>query len=82
VIIDLSHEIVAGMTTYPGTAPPEVRNPHRPARHGLLGADIPIIEHLTNLDRLPAEGARLTALPAPVRGMASFPVRAVATYGA
>jgi arylformamidase len=55
-------------------------DPHRPAHHGLLGADIPIIEHLTNLDRVPVDGARLTALPAPVRGMASFPVRAVATY--
>jgi arylformamidase len=58
------------------------RDPHRPAHHGLLGADIPIIEHLTNLDRVPADGARLTALPPPVRGMASFPVRAVATYDA
>jgi kynurenine formamidase len=52
----------------------------RPAHHGLLGADIPIVEHLTNLERVPTEGARLTALPAPVRGMASFPVRAVAIY--
>ncbi len=50
----------------------------RPAHHGLLGAGIPIIEHLTNLAAVPADGARLTALPAPVRGMASFPVRAVA----
>jgi kynurenine formamidase len=57
-------------------------DPYRPAHNGLLGADIPIIEHLTNLERVPVEGARLTALPAPVRGMASFPVRAVATYEA
>jgi kynurenine formamidase len=55
-------------------------DPRRPAHHGLLGADIPVIEHLTNLDALPDAGARLTALPAPVRGMASFPVRAVAVY--
>jgi kynurenine formamidase len=53
-------------------------DPNRPAHHGLLGADIPIIEHLTNLDAVPDSGARLTGLPAPVRGMASFPVRAVA----
>ncbi|WP_205863229.1 cyclase family protein [Planosporangium thailandense] len=58
------------------------RDPDRPAHHGLLGADIPIIEHLTNLDRVPVTGARLVALPPPVRGMASFPVRAVATYEA
>jgi kynurenine formamidase len=50
----------------------------RPAHSGLLGADIPIIEHLTNLHAVPDEGARLIALPAPVAGMASFPVRAVA----
>jgi kynurenine formamidase len=49
----------------------------RPAHHGLLGAGIPVIEHLTNLASVP-DGARLTALPAPVRGMASFPVRAIA----
>jgi kynurenine formamidase len=55
-------------------------DPRRPAHHGLLGADIPVIEHLTNLDALPDTGARLTALPATVRAMASFPVRAVAIY--
>jgi arylformamidase len=48
------------------------------AHHGLLGADIPIIEHLTNLKDVPDEDARLIALPAPISGMASFPVRAVA----
>ncbi|MDW5329519.1 cyclase family protein [Plantactinospora sp. KLBMP9567] len=52
----------------------------RPAHAGLLGAEIPIIEHLTNLGAVPDTGACLTALPAPVRGMASFPVRAVATW--
>jgi kynurenine formamidase len=50
----------------------------RPAHHGLLGAGIPILEHLTNLDALPRTGARLTALPPPVTGFGSFPVRAVA----
>jgi arylformamidase len=53
-----------------------------PARHALLGADIPIVEHLTNLDLLPDTGAWLIALPPPVRGMASFPVRAVAVLPA
>ncbi|MGN6792704.1 MAG: hypothetical protein ACTHJW_09985 [Streptosporangiaceae bacterium] len=87
MIIDLSHPI--GEFTYPGL-PPELRSvvgidplnidnpgdPERPALRGLLGAGIPIIEHLTNLALVP-HGARLTALPAPVSGMASFPVRAV-----
>ncbi|HEY7010955.1 MAG TPA: cyclase family protein [Jatrophihabitantaceae bacterium] len=53
-------------------------DPRRPAHHGLLGADIPIVEHLTNLQHVPDEGARLVAVPAPVQGMGSFPVRAVA----
>ena len=52
----------------------------RPAHDHLLGADIPIIEHLTNLHVVPDAGARLTALPAPVRRMASFPLRAIALY--
>jgi arylformamidase len=55
-------------------------DPHRPAHHRLLAADIPIIEHLTNLDSVPEVGARLIALPAPMRGMASFPVRPVAVH--
>ena len=50
----------------------------RPAHVGLLGAGIPIIEHMTNLQALPAEGARLTAVPPPVVGMGTMPVRAVA----
>jgi kynurenine formamidase len=50
----------------------------RAARRALLGADIPIVEHLTNLDLLPDTGARLIALPPPMRGMASCPIRAVA----
>jgi len=54
----------------------------RPVHHTVLGAGIPLLEHLTGLDRLPDRGARLTALPPPVRGMASLPVRAVAVLPA
>jgi kynurenine formamidase len=50
----------------------------RPAHQVLLGADIPIIERLTNLRSVPDTGARLIALAAPVRAMASFPARVVA----
>jgi len=50
----------------------------RPVHTRLLAAGIPIIEHLTNLGSLPAEGFRFTAVPAPVRGIGSFPVRAYA----
>lgn len=52
--------------------------PTRPCHHILLGAGIPIIEQMTNLDAVPDTGARLVALPVPVRGMGSFPLRAVA----
>jgi kynurenine formamidase len=50
----------------------------RPAHDRLLGNDVPILEHLTNLDRLPDAGARLFALPPPISGLGSFPVRAIA----
>ncbi len=55
-------------------------DPRRPAHHGLLAAGIPIVEHLTNLELIPDAEARLIALPAPVRAMASFPIRAVAVH--
>ncbi|HEX4062688.1 MAG TPA: hypothetical protein VHY58_16855 [Streptosporangiaceae bacterium] len=74
----------AGWAAHWGTDSLNIDNPAdpaRPAHQGLLGAGIPIIEHLTNLESVPDTGARLIALPAPVRGMASFPVRAVAVTG-
>jgi len=51
----------------------------RPAHSGLLAAGIPICEHLTNLGEVPVEGAWFSAIPAPVRGTGTFPVRAVAS---
>jgi arylformamidase len=48
----------------------------RPVHSVLLGAGIPIAEHLTALERLPASGARFSAVPVKVRGMGTFPVRA------
>ncbi|HEX2312925.1 MAG TPA: cyclase family protein [Thermomonospora sp.] len=53
----------------------------RPAHTGLLAAGIPIVEHLTGLDRLPADGFRFTAVPPPIAGMGTFPVRAYAVVG-
>ena len=44
----------------------------------LLRAGIPIVEHLTDLDRLPQDGFRFFAVPVKVRGMGTFPVRAFA----
>ena len=51
----------------------------RPAHTILLGADIPIVEHLCGLEQLPITGFRFTAVPPKVRGMGTFPVRAFAT---
>lgn len=50
----------------------------RPAHTTLLGAGIPIVEHLCNLATLPSIGFRFFAVPVKVRGMGSFPVRAFA----
>jgi arylformamidase len=48
----------------------------RPAHTILLGAGIPVCEHMTNLGALPLEGGRLHAVPIAWRGGATFPVRA------
>ena len=50
----------------------------RPVHTALLGAGVPICEHMTNLAALPAEGFRFSAVPVKVRGMGTFPVRAYA----
>jgi arylformamidase len=48
----------------------------RPAHTTLLGAEIPVLEHLTNLAAAPVTGGRLHAAPPPVRDFGTFPVRA------
>ncbi len=53
----------------------------RPAHTILLGHDIPVVEHLTNLDRLPDEGFRFFAVPVKVKALGSFPVRAFGVVG-
>ena len=50
----------------------------RPAHTILLGGGIPIVEHLCNLDALPDNEFKFFAVPAPMKGMGSFPVRAFA----
>ena len=56
-------------------------DPERPAHTAILGAGIPLVEHLTGLGALPAEGWRFFAVPPRIRGMATFPVRAFAILG-
>jgi arylformamidase len=51
----------------------------RPVHSTLLAAEVPICEHLTGLQALPADGFRFSAVPVKVKGMGTFPVRAYAT---
>jgi len=53
----------------------------RPVHTALLGAGIPICEHMTNLGSLPDSGFRFSAAPPKVEGMGTFPVRAYAVLG-
>jgi arylformamidase len=48
----------------------------RPVHTILLGAGIPIVEHLCALVDLPASGFRFHAVPVKFRGVGTFPVRA------
>ncbi len=50
----------------------------RPAHSLLLGADIPVVEHLTQLEQVPTSGATFTAVPPKVERFGTFPVRAFA----
>jgi kynurenine formamidase len=56
----------------------DISGGRRPVHTTLLGADILIVEHLCNLDKLPLSGFTFTAVPVKVKGMGSFPVRAFA----
>jgi kynurenine formamidase len=50
----------------------------RPAHTVLLARGIHVVEHLTNLDRLPPTGALFTAVPPKFERSGTFPVRAFA----
>ena len=50
----------------------------RPVHSILLGAGIPIVEHLSGLQQLPRAGSRFFAVPAKVAGFGTWPVRAFA----
>jgi arylformamidase len=53
------------------------RDPSRPAHTRLLGAGIPVVEHLTHLGDIP-DGARTFFVPLAIQGAPSVPVRAFA----
>ena len=50
----------------------------RPVHTILLGANIPIAEHLCNLDAIPDAAFTFHAVPVKVKGLGTFPVRAYA----
>ncbi len=56
----------------------DIMDMHRPVHTTLLGAGIPIVEHMTGLGQLPPSGFRFTAAPPKIKGMGTFPVRAFA----
>jgi kynurenine formamidase len=53
----------------------------RPVHSTLLKAEIPIVEHMIRLERMPEEGSRFFAVPVKVKGMGTFPVRAFGIAG-
>ena len=56
------------------------QDPARPVHSLLLKHNIPIVEHLTNLDQVPATQFEFNAAPVKVENMGSFPVRAYARW--
>ncbi len=60
----------------------DTSGPTRPVHTILLGAGIPIVEHMTGLAQLPDDGFQFHAAPPRVKGMGTFPVRAHAIIDA
>jgi arylformamidase len=56
----------------------DTRGRSRPVHTILLGAEILIVEHLCNLHLLPNEGFSFSAVPPKMKGVGTFPVRAMA----
>jgi kynurenine formamidase len=54
----------------------DMGDPARPVHSALLGAEVPIVEHMCNLGGLPARDFRFFAVPAKVAGFGTWPVRA------
>jgi arylformamidase len=50
----------------------------RPVHSILLGKDIPVVEHLCNLGKVPNAGFKFFAVPVKIKDFGTFPVRAFA----
>ena len=59
----------------------DTRGRTRPVHSTLLGAEIPIVEHLTGLAGLPDTDFHFHAVPPKIKGFGTFPVRAFAMVG-
>jgi len=76
--------LVAHGAAFVGIDSVNIDNMHaraRPVHTILLGANIPICEHMTALGSLPDEGFRFSAVPPKIKGLGTFPVRAYAVLG-
>ena len=58
----------------------DIADGRRPVHTALLGANIPIVEHMCNLQSLPDKKFHFSAVPVKVKGMGTFPVRAYARW--
>ncbi len=56
----------------------DTRKNSRPVHSTLLGAEILIVEHMCNLEKLPQDGFVFSAVPPKFKGVGTFPVRAYA----
>jgi kynurenine formamidase len=58
----------------------DTRGRTRPVHSTLLGAEIPIVEHMTGLAGLPDTDFHFYAVPPKIKGFGTFPVRAFARF--
>jgi kynurenine formamidase len=71
--------VIVGVDTYNIDDADDKR---RPVHTTLLGADIPIVEHMCDMERIPnGRPFKFFAVPVRVKGLGSFPVRAFAMLG-
>jgi kynurenine formamidase len=71
--------VIVGVDTYNIDDTTDMR---RPVHTTLLGADIPIVEHMCDLEHIPdGQAFKFFAVPVKVKGFGTFPVRAFVTLG-
>ena len=56
----------------------DVSGNERPVHSVLLGSDILIVEHMSNLELIPSDNFKFYAVPVKIKGFGTFPVRAFA----